>query len=234
MLARALSVLHRQNPSVANQAYANIMQELSCNVNDLNRFNQSLRTYALSVDANQTLKGNYAQVKPVQDPLGKMDAVDEYGCIKENGLDVCVGPGAIRMVGGKFLPLVARGAGGIIGAKGIPSGTKLTFDSASKTWTTPKGMVYGQGSAEGNRIQHVLEHTVPDPSKPAHTVFNVDRNQVLGLIDEAWATRGAPLPNDPGAYVIPMGRVVGQGGETSIKIVVRPGTSNVITAYPVR
>ncbi|WP_370867907.1 immunity protein Tsi6 family protein [Phenylobacterium sp.] len=46
--------------------------------------------------------------------------------------------------------------------------------------------------------------------------------------------RGQPLPKDPGAYVVPMGRAVGQGGETSIKIIVRPGTTEVITAYPVR
>jgi hypothetical protein len=119
---------------------------------------------------------------------------------------------------------------GFRAAKGIT----LKFDKAARTWTTPEGLVYGPGSAQGNRVKHVLEHTIPNAKKPLHTLFNVDRNQVLGLVDEAWAKRGTPLPNDPGAYVIPMGRVIGQAGETSIKIVVRPGTSTVITAYPVR
>lgn len=117
----------------------------------------------------------------------------------------------------------------------MPKGTKLAFDRATKSWTTPEGLIYEQGSNHGNRIKHVLEHTVPNPNKPTHTLFNVDRNEVLGLLDEAWGgARGVALPNDPGAYVVPMGRAVGQGGETSIKIVVRPGTSKVITAYPVR
>lgn len=52
-------------------------------------------------------------------------------------------------------------------------------------------------------------------------------------MDEAWQKKGAPLPNDPGAYVVPMGRIVGTNGETAIKIVVKPRTSEVITAYPV-
>ena len=46
--------------------------------------------------------------------------------------------------------------------------------------------------------------------------------------------RGNPLPNDPGAFVIPMNRVVGTGGETSIKIITRPGTNEIITAYPIK
>lgn len=113
-------------------------------------------------------------------------------------------------------------------------GGGLVFDKAARTWTSQSGLIYGQGSVHGNRIQHVLAHTVPDPSKPLHTVFNVGRARVVGLLDEAWALRTSPLAGDAGAYVIPMGRVVGQGGETSIKIIVRPGTSEVITAFPVR
>ena len=39
-------------------------------------------------------------------------------------------------------------------------------------------------------------------------------------------------PDSSGAYIIPMLRVVGAAGETNIKIIVRPGTNEVITAYP--
>lgn len=37
--------------------------------------------------------------------------------------------------------------------------------------------------------------------------------------------KGPPLKNDPGAYLVPMGRVVGTNGETetTIRIVVKPG-----------
>lgn len=46
--------------------------------------------------------------------------------------------------------------------------------------------------------------------------------------------RGAPLPDDPGAYIVAMGgRTVGIAGETAIRIVVRPGTNKIITAHPV-
>ena len=37
-----------------------------------------------------------------------------------------------------------------------------------------------------------------------------------------------------GVVVPGMGRPIGTSGETSIKIIVRPGTNQVITAYPVK
>ena len=83
-----------------------------------------------------------------------------------------------------------------------------------------------------NRILHVLEHANPNPTKPLHTVFSVKRNEILSVVDEAWLSRGSPVPNDPGAYVVPLGRVIGTNGETSVRIIVQPGTNNVITAYP--
>ena len=81
-------------------------------------------------------------------------------------------------------------------------------------------------------MKHVLAHTQPDSSKPRHTVFNVDRSNVIGLVDEAWNKKGIPLPNDPGAYLVDMGRVIGTNGETKIRIVVRPNTNNVVSVYP--
>ena len=82
-------------------------------------------------------------------------------------------------------------------------------------------------------MKHVLAHTAPDASKPTHTVFYVGRSEALGVVDEAWKLRGASVPGDPGAFVVPMGRQVGTAGETAVKIVVRPGTNQIITAYPV-
>jgi hypothetical protein len=96
----------------------------------------------------------------------------------------------------------------------------------------PAGVDYGPGSVHGNRVKHVLDHAVPNPAKTTHSVFSVYRDQVLGLIDEAWLGKGNPLYNDPGAYIVPMGRAVGTAGETNIKIIVRPNTNKIITAYP--
>ena len=46
------------------------------------------------------------------------------------------------------------------------------------------------------------------------------------------AQLGTPLPSDPGAYVVPIGRVIGTAGETNIKIITRPGADKIISGYP--
>ncbi|MGQ3820585.1 two-partner secretion domain-containing protein [Pseudomonas alliivorans] len=123
---------------------------------------------------------------------------------------------------------------GVVGAKVTSGAVELTFDKANRTWTTPAGLDYGQGSVQGNRVLHVLEHAEPNPAKTTHSVFSMDRKEILGAVDEAWLKKGSPVVGDPGAYVVPMGRAIGTSGETSIKVIVRPGTSQVITAYPVK
>ncbi|CAO3947873.1 hemagglutinin repeat-containing protein [Achromobacter mucicolens] len=125
-------------------------------------------------------------------------------------------------------------AGTIKGAKASGGAVELAFDKATRTWKTPAGLDYGQGSVQGNRVLHVLEHAEPNPAKTTHSVFSMDRKEILGVVDEAWLKKGSPVVGDPGAYVVPMGRPIGTSGETSIKIIVRPGTNQVITAYPVK
>ncbi len=141
--------------------------------------------------------------------------------------------GAVPAAGSGVGGVEAAGTGGVAanGANSAPKAVELTFDKGTRTWTTPAGIDYGPGSVHGNRVQHVLDHAVPNPNKTTHSVFNVERKEVLGLIDEAWLKKGNPLPNDPGAYVVPMGRIIGTGGENGIKIIVRPGTNKIITAY---
>ncbi|MFD9356231.1 polymorphic toxin-type HINT domain-containing protein [Streptomyces sp. NPDC060031] len=98
---------------------------------------------------------------------------------------------------------------------------------------SPGGLEYGPGSAHGHRLDHVMEHAKPDPSKTAHSVFkDPDLGSITGLLDEGWAKRGVPDPSDPAKYVIDMGREVGTLGEKKLKIVVVPGTTKVITAHP--
>lgn len=122
-----------------------------------------------------------------------------------------------------------RGIGGA--AKGVP----LTFDKATRSWTTPAGLVYAEGSKHGNRVKHILDHAAPNPSKPVHSVFNVDRSDVMGLVDEAWTLRQGPgvlQKNGGRQWDIDMGRVVGTNGQTSVRIIVKDGTTQVITAFP--
>ena len=46
--------------------------------------------------------------------------------------------------------------------------------------------------------------------------------------------KDVPLIYDPGAYVINMKRIIGTNGESAIKIVVKPGTAEIKTAYPIK
>ncbi|WP_196481780.1 RHS repeat-associated core domain-containing protein, partial [Burkholderia stagnalis] len=111
---------------------------------------------------------------------------------------------------------------------------KLDYDKSTRSWNTPNGLIYGQGSKHGNRVKHVLDHESPNPKKTTHSVFcTCKKGGSLDLVDEAWTKRGQPLVDDPGAYIVPMGRVIGTAGETNIKIIARPGTNEVISAYPV-
>ena len=80
---------------------------------------------------------------------------------------------------------------------------------------------------------YVLEHAEPNPAKLAHTVFAGGPTRILGLIDEAWLTRGPSGAGDPGAFFVPMGRAVGTAGDTGIRIIVVPNTPSIIPACPV-
>ena len=101
-------------------------------------------------------------------------------------------------------------------------------------WTSPGGLIYETGSAEGNRWFHVLMHLASNAAKKAHHIFlATSESELIALLDEAWARRGIAVNGDPGAYIIDMGRVISTAGQRFIKIVVKPGTTKVISAYPV-
>lgn len=102
------------------------------------------------------------------------------------------------------------------------------------TWTSSEGIIYGQGSKQGNRVLHVLEHTTPNPNKPTRTVFNVDKAEVIGLIDEAWINKGSGTLQGNGnvCYEVDMGRIIGTNNEDTIIIITKGYTSEIITAYP--
>ena len=102
------------------------------------------------------------------------------------------------------------------------------------TWRSSGGLIYGPDRVFGNRVQHVLAHAAPNAAKRAHSVFAVAKNKILDLVDRAWAARGPSVPGDPGAFIVNMGKeVTGRAGETGVKIVVIPGTSQIVSSYPV-
>lgn len=113
------------------------------------------------------------------------------------------------------------------------SSGKLTYNGDG-TWTSNEGIIYGQGSAQGNRVLHILEHLKPNPAKPTHTLFNVDKSELIGLIDEAWVIKGTGTlqPNGNAIFEVDMGRVIGTNGEDTIIIITKGFTNEIVTAYP--
>jgi len=69
--------------------------------------------------------------------------------------------------------------------------------------------------------------------KRKRTFFNLFQNEIIALLDEAWLKKTVLLTSDPGTYIINMKRVIGTNGESNIKIIVKPGTSKIRTAYPI-
>jgi hypothetical protein len=106
--------------------------------------------------------------------------------------------------------------------------------SAETPWVSPGGLIYGKDKKFGTRREHVLQHTRPDPTKRKHSVFTVTGNELFDLIDFAWSKKGAALSNDSRAYIIHLEKVIGTQGEKAIKIIVKPGTAEIITAYPIK
>ena len=136
---------------------------------------------------------------------------------------------------------------------GTDKATKLEFklkQVAANTWLSPAGLRYEGKDPQGlTRVEHVLRHAANQPTRAgSHGVFDGGKDQALATIDEAWrlAKQQKIEPKQEGqtsAYTIPMGRRVGylggQAGTTrgnpplkNVFIVVRTGTSNVITAFP--
>jgi len=93
-------------------------------------------------------------------PEAKRDAKD---LCKQVAIDI----GVHFATGG--IPI--RGLRGTRNGAASIKGGKLAYNAASKTWTSPAGLVYGHGSVHGNRVKHVLDHLVPNPSKPTHLIF---------------------------------------------------------------
>lgn len=164
-------------------------------------------------------------VVPNAERFGYTEQLSEDVAAAEFGINILVG-GVGTIIGGKA----------VLGGGGLGKGSvKLSYDKATKTWTSPAGLVYGVDRKFGNRIQHVLAHGIEDKTKPIHSVFNVSKDQILGMVDEAWRTRGTGLL-DKGkiVHVVDMGRIVGTKGERYIKIVTIPGTGEIVTAFPVK
>ncbi|WP_052265455.1 hypothetical protein [Ruegeria sp. ANG-R] len=125
-----------------------------------------------------------------------------------------------------------------------PAGAQINRPTGFTTYRTPdgdmvhvspSGLQYGADPKFGNRVDHVLDHTAPNPSKPVHSVFNAQGDDALRIVDDAWVNRTGPgtlQSNGNRTWTVDLGRPIGTNGQTSIQIVVRDGTNEIITAFP--
>lgn len=129
------------------------------------------------------------------------------------------------------------------------------------------GLVFKQGSQQGNRLSHVLEHTVDNLTRNYHGIFDASSEGLVKLLDDAYSKVKSVKWNQKLAvgesetiggitrsirketsgkisenFVVDMGKKVGkEGGRkgtgqafNKVQISVEKGTSDVLTAYPVK
>lgn len=215
-------------------------KKLSRVMGELDAMRDQLRNIALSIGRSyNTLHNYYDHCLGVFDKEGWYAFTDTLA----SNLLLIVGSAGLNTwaAGARTAALTPGRAAGLVKfrARDVSSaarGTGRLTSIGNGQWRSGAGLVYGQGSVHGNRVKHVLAHAAADASKPAHSVFNVARNRVLGLVDEAWAARGSHTIHPSSGnwnYRVDMGRVIGTEGQTAINISVRPGTSEIITAFPV-
>ena len=133
--------------------------------------------------------------------------------------------------------------------KGLTTTTETAVlrEAAAAKSTTPLDWASVVPKSGETRLSHVALHETPNPGKIAHGVFNGDS---VAITNEAWGiaqSRGmSPFLSKDGVdiYRVPMGRNVGYAGggnatelagvpHNTVEIIVRRGTNQLITAYPV-
>lgn len=77
-------------------------------------------------------------------------------------------------------PFAGVAATGNKWAKNVLKFSDNAFHSAA-------GLVYKQGSKQGNRLSHVLEHTADNLGVDYHGIFDASSDGLIGLLDEAYS-----------------------------------------------
>jgi hypothetical protein len=140
-------------------------------------------------------------------------------------------------------------------ADGIVASAKVGLRSIGvDLWESKAGLRYGHDNFYGNRVLHVLNHAVDDPTRTnLHGVFDAGRRGALSVVDEGW--RKALVEGSSDVQIIPQhdgrlrydinmhrrigfvggapGAAAGHPAATYLRIVIENGR-DIVTAYPVR
>ncbi len=63
----------------------------------------------------------------------------------------------------------------------------LTPTGSKNRLQSPAGLIYGMAAGGEHRVDHVMSHSRDDPSRPVHSVFEGTEQEILQVIDEAYA-----------------------------------------------
>lgn len=126
---------------------------------------------------------------------------------------------------------------------------RVLQETGPDVFRSAAGLVYQPGSTDGHRLHHVMQHARDLPTKKIHGVFDGDREEILTVIDEAFAltAQGGKDVRDERqgtrrVVTVRLNRRIGYvGGEVGkqdgypecrcVRIVLE-GDNEVISAYP--
>jgi len=130
--------------------------------------------------------------------------------------------------------------------------SKNVLKLSDNAFYSASGLIFRQGSKDGNRLAHVMEHMVNNTSKPLHGVFVTGTDGLIATLDEAWAMaqkggKNVVVQVDKATgrtnYIVDMGKAIGyEGGSkgsgaalTKVQITIEKDTkSDVVTAFPTK
>lgn len=125
----------------------------------------------------------------------------------------------------------------------------LLRELSDQDFVSPVGLIYGRGSAEGHRLEHLKRHLKDLPDRPGkHGVFYGEMAQVLRWLDEAYmrgeaGKEGATRSEERGrtVYAVPFDQPIGfvggrdgsrRGNPDARKLKLVVEGKRVITAFP--
>lgn len=121
--------------------------------------------------------------------------------------------------------------------------------SGNNSWKTKNGLyIRGKDPKGLTRLEHIMRHSKNIPNRDVHSVFDINKNEIISLLDETWvkAKKGELKSSERGgniAYIYDTGRAVGYLGGVagekkkhpklkSVRLVVKKGSPEVITFFP--